>query len=95
MSDLQRCPKCGQKRFDPWCGACERRACGYVKPDDSAPTTALPSPDSALRHVDFRMAGSTVLAVFCNGWRGVVTKAGVPTCAGCGEDLSARIKAAA
>ena len=30
---LTKCPKCGHRRYDPWADACERRACGYVKPD--------------------------------------------------------------
>lgn len=30
------CPKCKQKRFDPICGSCERRQCGYVEPKDTS-----------------------------------------------------------
>jgi anaerobic ribonucleoside-triphosphate reductase len=33
-----KCPKCGHKRFDPICGSCERRQCGYVAPKAAALT---------------------------------------------------------
>lgn len=33
---LVDCPRCAHRSFDPWCDACERRKCGYVKPGDEA-----------------------------------------------------------